>query len=90
MASSYSGGGDRAGVEKRLRTALDSSHEAYGAACKHCDQIARETPDRAMQGADGLVRIRQAATARNVAFEKYQRALKEFTDFIMDRGRPKS
>ena len=59
MASSF-GGGDRQRIEKQLHTALDSSRQAYQAACEHCDEIARETPDRAMQGTDGLQRIQQA------------------------------
>jgi len=89
MASSYGGGGDREGVEKRLRTAMDNSRQAYQAACKRCDQVALETPDRAMQGSDGLQRIQQAASVRKVALANYQKALKEFTALILDGRRPK-
>ena len=77
---------DRNRVEQELLRELDECRMAYESAKERRGNLSGYYRDLGLDHADGRAAFRQAAIAQDAATQRYVRALKALTDFML--GKP--
>ena len=75
-------------IEKRLKGELDKARAEFQATSREFHSLITDIPSE-IPSPDGDLRIRQTGTASRAALQKYSRALKGFSDYMLSGTVPK-